>query len=396
MHAARYYVIVIMKIRAITAGINISLKNLTTQVIRAAQVCHETREMFEKQGFSVQTERITTQSWVEYCKNLPEAHIIKEILAIEQVSLENDIGFVSIGTTSESTYVEMIPDIISKVPHVSASVLVAGKDHSADHDLIEKSAYAMQQISRKTEGGEGNFRFAAIAHCPADTPFYPAGYHQGRPCFSIALECSDLVNQAFTEAQDIADAEKKLTEILGDQYKKIEKIAQKYARKTKFIYKGLDTSPAPSLLEEESLAYAFEKLNIEYFGASGTMMIAGMITRVLKSVPVKQCGYSGLMLPVLEDYGLAQRYSEGKFTLDSLLAFSAVCGTGLDCVPLPGDVPVSRLAVIITDVASLADKLKKPLSARLFPVPGKKAGDRTDFGSPYLVDCAIQSVGRSE
>jgi uncharacterized protein (UPF0210 family) len=379
-----------MKIRAITAGTNISLKNLTNQVARAAQVCHEARGMFEKQGFEVQTERITTQSWAEYCKDLPNEEIIKEIQALEQIVLANDIGFVSIGTVNEPNFVEMIEDIISSTKHVSASVLVAGKDHPPDHDLIEKTGMVMRQISRKTEGGEGNFRFAAIAHCPADTPFYPAGYHQGKPSFSIALECSDLVNQTFAEAQDIADAEKKLIKVLGDYYTKIEKVARKYAKKTQFIFKGVDTSPAPSLYKEESLAFAFEKLGIEYFGASGTLMIAGMITRVLKSLPVKQCGYSGLMLPVLEDYGLARRYSEGKFTLESLLAFSAVCGTGLDCVPLPGDIPVSRLAAIITDVASLGDKLKKPLSARLFPVPDKKTGDRTDFGSPYLVDCFIQ------
>ncbi|UCC10926.1 MAG: DUF711 family protein [candidate division WOR-3 bacterium] len=385
-----------MKIRAITAGINISLKNQTIQFKRAAQVCHEVRGMFEKQGYEVQTERITTQSWAEYCRNLPNEEIILEIQALEQIVLENDIGFVSIGTVRDPHLVEIIADIISSTQHISASVLVAEKDHPADNNLIQKSAQAMHQISQKTKGGEGNFRFAAIAHCPPDIPFYPAGYHHGRPCFSIALECSDLVSQAFADAHDIADAENELRGILSDHYKKIEKIVQKYARKTKFIYKGLDASPAPSLLEEESLAYAFEKLGIEYFGASGTMMIAGMITRVLKSVPVKQCGYSGLMLPVLEDCGLAQRYSEGKFTLDSLLAFSAVCGTGLDCVPLPGDVPVSRLAAIITDVASLADKLHKPLSARLFPVPGKKAGERTEFQSPYLVDCTIQSVGPSE
>ncbi len=379
-----------MKIRAITAGINISLKNQEVQVRRAAQACHETREMYEKQGFEVQTERITTQSWTEYCQSLPKEEIIKEIQALEQIVLENDIGFVSIGAVREPDLVEIIADIISSTQHISASVLVAGKNNQADHDLIEKSAHVMHQISQKTEGGEGNFRFAAIAYCPADTPFYPAGYHQGRPCFSIALECSDLVNEAFADATDMKAAEKKLAKTLCDHYKKIEKIARKYAKKTKFIFKGIDASPAPSLMEEESLAYAFEKLGIEYFGASGTMMIAAMITRVLKSVPVKQCGYSGLMLPVLEDYGLAKRYSEGKFTLDSLLAFSAVCGTGLDCVPLSGDVSVSRLAAIITDVASLAGKLIKPLSARLFPVPGKKAGEKTNFGSPYLVDAIIQ------
>ena len=85
------------------------------------------------------------------------------------------------------------------------------------------------------------------------------------------------------------------------------------------------------------------------------------------------------MLPVLEDPVLAQRWSEGTFGLDSLLAYSAVCGTGLDAIPLPGDVSQQQLERIIGDVASLAFKWHKPLTARLIPAPGKKAGDRTDF-----------------
>lgn len=41
------------------------------------------------------------------------------------------------------------------------------------------------------------------------------------------------------------------------------------------------------------------------------------------------------------------------------------------------------------DVASLALRLHKPLSARLFPVPGKQAGERTEFSSPYLTNTLV-------
>ncbi|WP_366931729.1 DUF711 family protein [Nostoc sp. NOS(2021)] len=43
-------------------------------------------------------------------------------------------------------------------------------------------------------------------------------------------------------------------------------------------------------------------------------------------------------------------------------------------------------------MATLAIKLDKPLSARLFPIPNKKAGEMTTFNSPYLVDCKIFTV----
>jgi len=48
------------------------------------------------------------------------------------------------------------------------------------------------------------------------------------------------------------------------------------------------------------------------------------------------------MLPVMEDKRLAQRWAENTYGIDSVLAYSAVCGTGLDTVPLPGDVSMLR------------------------------------------------------
>ena len=72
-----------------------------------------------------------------------------------------------------------------------------------------------------------------------------------------------------------------------------------------------------------------------------------------------------------------------------MLAYSAVCGTGLDTVPLPGDVSEERLVQIYGDVAALAWKWHKPLSARLQPVKGKKPGDKTDFQNQYLFNTTM-------
>jgi uncharacterized protein (UPF0210 family) len=78
--------------------------------------------------------------------------------------------------------------------------------------------------------------------------------------------------------------------------------------------------------------------------------------------------------------------------VDSLLAYSAVCGTGLDTIPLPGDVSTEQMERMFADVASLASKWNKPLSARLQPVPGKKAGDMTEFQDPYLFNTTIHAA----
>jgi uncharacterized protein (UPF0210 family) len=114
-----------------------------------------------------------------------------------------------------------------------------------------------------------------------------------------------------------------------------------------------------------------------------------VVTEVLKSIPVQQCGYAGLMLPVLEDEMLARRAIEGRYGLRDLLLFSSVCGTGLDVVPVPGNTPIETLTNIVLDVAAQSVKLRKPLSVRLYLVPGSKPGDRMPVDDPLLTDSVV-------
>jgi uncharacterized protein len=50
------------------------------------------------------------------------------------------------------------------------------------------------------------------------------------------------------------------------------------------------------------------------------------------------------------------------------------------------------LARIILDVAVVSAKLRKPLSARLFPIPGKEAGEVAHFTDLYLTDSVVLKV----
>jgi uncharacterized protein (UPF0210 family) len=122
------------------------------------------------------------------------------------------------------------------------------------------------------------------------------------------------------------------------------------------------------------------------------MTASGIITRAVQSIPVKRTGYSGLMIPVMEDKVLARRWAEGTFDIDSILAYSAVCAGGVDTVPLPGDVSEEQIARILGDVAWLASKWNKPLGARLLPAPGKGPGGQTEFTGAALINTMVQSL----
>lgn len=117
--------------------------------------------------------------------------------------------------------------------------------------------------------------------------------------------------------------------------------------------------------------------------------MSALITQALRNTSIKRVGYSGLMLPPLEDAGLAKRDADGTYRISDLLSYSAVCGLGLDTVPIPGDVSPEVITSLMADIAALAFRLNKPLSCRLFPVPGKAAGEMTSFANPHMCDAPV-------
>jgi len=378
-----------MKIRTITHGISLSYPLDDHAIKDAAAFNNNSRKIYEDQGFEVQEPRITTNSWPEFLGHLNKDEHIRALQDFENICKQEGVEFTSIGTVKESEHMDMIPEIIRQTERISTTITIVDDITGFNAGALKKAAQTIKNISETTEKGYGNFRFAAIANCPPDIPFYPASYHVGKNCFTLGLECSDLINRAFADQDSFSAARENLKKIFIQELRPLEDIGVMVQDDTGVSFKGIDVSIAPSLEENESIAFGFEKLGLNKFGEPGTLAIAAMITSVLKSLPIRKWGYNGLMLPVLEDIGLTARCGEGLLDVQKLLAYSAVCGTGLDCIPLPGDITAQELENILFDVASLSSKLDKPLSARLFPVPGKRAGEFTDFNSPFLTECKI-------
>ncbi|MFT6368627.1 MAG: hypothetical protein ACJASY_004231 [Halioglobus sp.] len=161
----------------------------------------------------------------------------------------------------------------------------------------------------------------------------------------------------------------------------VERAARDVVEQTGWHYSGIDTTPA--LWGEVSIGAAVEALIGAPFGTAGTLAACRALTKAIRAVDVASTGYRGLFLPPLEDKVLASRAYD-YYGLNDLLFCSAVCGTGLDAVAIPGDTDLSQLRRILTDVATLSTHLRKPLTGRLIPVPGKQAGESSGaLGSLY-------------
>lgn len=378
-----------MKIRTITVGCNLDASTPVKKLQKAAGKAQKIKEVFQQQGYAVQTVRIATQPWEKYF--MSPQHMEDLVFEIDRNIKETGLDFFNIGTTFSA---ENIPHLerflgITKIGFATATVCGQKK---INHEAVRQAARIMKRLSRFDGNGFANLRFAAVFNTQPGSPFFPASYHKGPMSFALGTENSDLVYQAFSAAGCLSRAAECLAEVLEAEYRRLEKVAEMVSSRFKIKYGGIDVSIASSVSRTASIAFAFEKLGLGKFGESGTLTAARLITDVLKKLRIKRCGYSGLMLPVLEDFGLAQRNKEGAFDLMHLLLYSAVCGTGLDTIPLPGNVSEKRLYALLLDIASLSVKLNKPLSARLMPVPGKKAGEMTEFDFPYFVNTRIMSL----
>jgi len=255
---------------------------------------------------------------------------------------------------------------------------------------LATAADVMLAISRAVPDGSGNFRFAAAALVPAGTPFFPVAHHEGSESVALGLESASLVYEIIADLKQPAQAESILRARLNEVLQPIERQAQAFAQLEQCRYLGIDPSPAPGL--DRSIGAAVEALSGEAFGSAATLQACAQLTGALKSLAIQSCGYTGLFLPVLEDEVLAQRALEQRYGLQQLLLYSAVCGSGLDTIPLAGDVPSSAIARLLHDVAALATRLRKPLSARLMPIPGKRAGERVQLASPWLTESVVFAI----
>jgi uncharacterized protein len=381
------------KIRAITAFILLDRTQYQQQIADAVKMLKYARTVFESRGFEVQTIRIATQPFPEYTKGLSDEQAVAFFKEYEALATKDgfaaSIGPAMLNATDSPAQADLLAQILLSTRTLDGSLVVGGQD-GVRWPAVGAAARVMKKLE-DTEHSQGNFRFAAIAMVPPLTPFFPAAYHNGfGHQFAIAFESANIVAAAFKDAPDLATARQRLIDALSKMAFAAQAQAGRIDQDTGWSYMGIDLSPAP--LKDVSIGAAIENLTTQPIGSSGTLTAAAIITSALRDIKVKQTGYSGLMLPILEDSRLAQRWSEGRITIDALLSYSAVCGTGLDTVPLPGDISAEQLSLIIGDMASLAVKWHKPLSARLFPVQGKGPGNMTELDSQFLVNATIQPL----
>ena len=375
------------RIRTLTLGIALAAVDDLSPATDALAALGEARERFARAGFEVQTIRLAT-SLLQTGRR--DQTSMQHLQALDRLAAGRG-ALVSLGPlpcdreTAEAT-AGWLAELNETTGATHLSVPIAG-ERGVNRAGVLLAAQVMRAVARPFDGGLGNFRFGAAAGVPSGTPFFPVAWHGGGPpTLTIGVEGAPIVRHAC-EGATLESVPDRVAAVLDGALTPVDRLARATAAHLGWHYAGIDPSPAP--LADRSIVAAVEAVTRRPFGEMSTLSACAAITAGLRTLAVPTCGYAGLMLPVLEDAVLAARVVERRVTLQQLLLYSAVCGTGLDVVPLPGDTSVSGLSAILTDVAALSVRLRKPLAARLLPVPGLKAGDVTSFDDPYLVNTAV-------
>jgi hypothetical protein len=380
-----------MKIRSITVFCQPGFPVNRLLLQKVGIFANHAKKIFEAAGFEVQSLRLATPPFEQYLApiDLPAA---AEQYAIEAHA--EGFDYISLGPIqAESKDWQVIPEALRRSGRIFLSGQLTTSNGEICLEAARNCAKTIKALANLEPNGFANLRFCALANVPAFTPFFPAAYGKaGAPVFALAIEAADLALETFTEAPTLAEAASRLISRTEETAARLEAAASRASQIYGYEFKGLDFTLAPFPKDAQSICLALEALGLQAFGSAGSLFASAFLTSTLDQARYTRTGFNGLMLPVLEDSGLARRAAEGSLSVQDLLLFSSVCGAGLDVIPIPGDTEVEELTPVLLDLAALSLRLGKALTARLMPIPNKAAGDGTAFDFAFFANSRVMPL----
>jgi uncharacterized protein (UPF0210 family) len=384
-----------MKIRSITCFIDPGWPPDERLLRRCADFIAAAKPAFTSLGYEVQTARLATVPFPQLFPRLEPTELIPLVVQFEQTASVMGFEYLSLGPASpdDMDNYATIPALIDATQNVFLTGLMTTSGGGVSLPAVRRCAELIRQIAPLSPDGFANLRFAALANVPPGTPFFPAAFHEPAGLsFALALESADLAVSAVSTSDSLAQARQALVQSVEQHAARLAECSQALASQHSFAFGGLDFTLAPFPSEELSFGTAMQRLGVPAVGLHGSLAAAAFLIDSLDRSVYPRAGFNGLFLPVLEDHTLARCAAQGSLSVKDLLLFSAVCGTGLDTIPLPGDTTVEQLYAVLLDLAALSQRLDKPLAARLMPVPGKQAGEPTGFDFAYFANSCIMSL----
>jgi len=314
---------------------------------------YEISDQLVRKGYEIQTKRICSSK-----------------IGISELSerVSDDSILLSVGSLGHEKAASQLGDFYSN-NNAFFNLDLTNISIQAEHvDILFKM---IRQKPEKT------FNFAYVFNNPPSSPYFPSatyaeeGFSIGLQPTNLSAYCDSLERWLF-----------KIREVWKD-------IHRMFGKGEHFL--GIDASIAPLFKGESSLIHFLRKIGYEFRDSVMTDIYLKITDCVEHQNPMP-IGLCGLMLPCLEDFGLAEEYEKGNFSLERNIFLSLHSGLGVDTYPVGINEEPQKLLDILRLVQGLSNKYKKPLSIRFVSDGKAKIGDKTNLQNQYLKDVVVREL----
>lgn len=323
-----------------------------------------------------------------------------------------DKGF----TMGDKVLMASIPEALARTDIVCSSVSVGSIKAGINMDAVAEMGKIIKATAEKTKDKDaiGCAKLVVFCNSVSDNPFMAGAFHgvtEPETVINVGVSGPGVVKHALetVKGANISEVAETIKKTAFKITRVGQLVAQEAAKRLDAEFGIIDLSLAPTPAIGDSVAHILEEIGLESCGCPGTTAALALLNDAVKKGGLMASSYvgglSGAFIPVSEDSGMIEAAEKGSLTIEKLEAMSCVCSVGLDMIAIPGDTSAETIAAIIADEAAIGMVNNKTTAVRLIPVPGKKVGDRVEFGgllgyapimavNPFKADAFISRGGR--
>lgn len=423
-----------LDVRTITMGINlldcrhqsvdVCCRKIVTKIERCAGALVDTCEAVSTEfGLPIVNKRIAVSPIADVAAGFDAAGFVAVAKALDQAARSVRIDFLGGysaqvqkgASVADDILIESLPEAMLATQKVCASINVASSRAGINMKAIGRLGHIIKEMADRSAAQDGFAcaKLVIFANQPEDNPFMAGAYHgHGEPevVINVGVSGPGVVASALKRRIARDGAENLGLEDLAEEIKQTscrvtrcgEIIGREIARRLNVPFGVVDLSLAPTPKVGDSIGEILQILGLDAVGAPGSTACVALLNDAVKKggafASQAVGGLSGAFIPVCEDAVLSAAAEAGELTLEKLEAMTCVCSVGLDMVALPGDTPAETLSALIADEMAIGMINKKTTAVRFIPVPGKKAGDKVQFGGLFGGGAimAVPNAGKSK
>ena len=308
-------------------------------------------------------------------------------------------------TEGDRRLIHSIPEALAETERVCSSVNVGSTRAGINMDAVGEMGRIVKQTAARTadDQGLGCAKLVIFANAVEDNPFMAGAFHgtgEADCVLNVGVSGPGVVKRALEKVKG------QPFDVVSETVKKIafkitrmgQLVGHEASTRLGVPFGIVDLSLAPTPAVGDSVARILEEMGLESTGAHGTTAALALLNDAVKKGGIMACshvgGLSGAFIPVSEDAGMIEAAESGILSIQKLEAMTAVCSVGLDMIAIPGDTPAETIAGMIADEAAIGVINNKTTAVRVIPAPGKRVGDRVEFGG-LLGHAPVMAVNRS-